>query len=319
MGSSVGFYPINASKGTLSVPSDYTVVYNTGRLVIDTPSLIETYSGSGQTAAAGVHFAAPFTILVQGQSGAALGGVPITFASPSMKFSSATATTAYPLGLASVTATPTAVGSLTASATITGTTMSASFVATATSPVPAAIKVVSGSGQTAVYGASFAKPFTVVVTDSLGHVSANTTVTFTGTGIKVSNPTANTNASGIATVTGVATGTGTLSVVATVGGVSKGATFSETGTPAPLVVTANNVSITYLQPLPALTYTIAGFVNGDTTAAVSGQPLETTTATPVSSPGTYPIYISVGTLSSSNYVFTSFVDGTLTINPLGIL
>lgn len=318
-GSSVGNYVITASKGSFSAPSSYTVIFNTGRLIIDTPNSILTYSGSGQTGAAGVPLTAPFTVRVFGTSGRALGGVPITFAGASMKFSSASVSTASPLGLASVTATPTAVGSLTATATVTGTTMSASFSATATSPVPAAIKVVSGSGQTAVYGASFAKPFTVLVTDSMGHVSANTTVTFTGTGIKTASHTANTNASGVATMTGVATGTGPLSVVATVGGVTKGATFSEIGTPAPLVVTANDGTGTYSQPLPALTYTITGFVNGDTTAAVSGQPLETTPATPLSTPGTYPIYISVGTLSSLNYTFTSFVNGTFTLNSIGSL
>ena len=45
-----------------------------------------------------------------------------------------------------------------------------------------------------------------------------------------------------------------------------------TVTKAPLTVTADAKSMTYGQTLPAFTYVITGFVNGDTTAVVTGRP-----------------------------------------------
>jgi hypothetical protein len=82
---------------------------------------------------------------------------------------------------------------------------------------------------------------------------------------------------------------------------------------APLTVTANNASITFGQPVPALTYAITGFVNGDTTAVVSGTATETTTATTSSGPGAYPITFSTEALTAANYTF-NYVSGTLTIS-----
>lgn len=84
-------------------------------------------------------------------------------------------------------------------------------------------------------------------------------------------------------------------------------------TPATLTVTAVNASKLYDQPNPTLTYTITGFVNGDSQfTAVSGTPVESTTAVTDSSVGSYPITISQGTLSAANYTFV-FVAGTLSI------
>ena len=82
--------------------------------------------------------------------------------------------------------------------------------------------------------------------------------------------------------------------------------------PAVLTVTANNLNGTSGLTLPTLTYTITGFVNGDTQSVVSGTPVLSTTATRTSPPGVYPITISQGTLAAQNYTFT-FVNGTLTL------
>jgi hypothetical protein len=84
--------------------------------------------------------------------------------------------------------------------------------------------------------------------------------------------------------------------------------------PAPLVITADNKTITFGDPLPALTYTPAGFVNGETASVLSGNPQLTTSATTSSPAGTYSITAAAGTLTAANYSF-SFVNGTLTINP----
>jgi hypothetical protein len=81
---------------------------------------------------------------------------------------------------------------------------------------------------------------------------------------------------------------------------------------ATLTVSANNLTVNYGSTLPQLTYTVSGFVNGDTLTVLSGAPALSTTATNRSLPGTYPITISQGTLAATNYTFT-FVNGTLTI------
>ncbi len=81
---------------------------------------------------------------------------------------------------------------------------------------------------------------------------------------------------------------------------------------APLTVTAADASRAYGAANPALTYTVAGFVNGDTSAVVSGAPGESTAATATSAPGAYPIVLSQGTLSAANYSF-ALVAGSFTI------
>lgn len=68
----------------------------------------------------------------------------------------------------------------------------------------------------------------------------------------------------------------------------------------------------YGAAIPALTYTVNGFVNSDMASVLTGGPTPATTATSSSAPGRYPITISQGTLSAANYTFT-FVPGTLTI------
>jgi alpha-tubulin suppressor-like RCC1 family protein len=83
---------------------------------------------------------------------------------------------------------------------------------------------------------------------------------------------------------------------------------------APLTVTANNETSTE-GSVPPLSYTVSGFVNGDTatTAGIAGVASCTTTASAGSPPGTYPITCSIGSLSAPNYAFTSFSPGTLTV------
>ena len=82
--------------------------------------------------------------------------------------------------------------------------------------------------------------------------------------------------------------------------------------PAPLTVTPDSLSIVYGANPPALTYQIAGFVNSDSSTAVSGAASCSTAATNTSYTGSYPIYCALGTLAASNYIF-QFVSGTLTV------
>ncbi|MDQ6885439.1 MAG: Ig-like domain repeat protein, partial [Candidatus Dormibacteraeota bacterium] len=85
--------------------------------------------------------------------------------------------------------------------------------------------------------------------------------------------------------------------------------------PAPLTVTADDQTRQYGTPNPALTATLAGFVNGETSATsdVTGQASCATSAVQTSgvvgSP--YAISCSQGTLTSRNYYLAAFRSGAL--------
>lgn len=90
--------------------------------------------------------------------------------------------------------------------------------------------------------------------------------------------------------------------------------------PATLVVKASPVTITYGSALPALTYAITGFVNGDTSSVVSGTPVLSSSASNKSGTGAYPITVTAGTLAAANYTFT-LTNGTATVGkaPLTVI
>ena len=90
--------------------------------------------------------------------------------------------------------------------------------------------------------------------------------------------------------------------------------FTLTANRATLTVSANNAASTYGQMPGPFTPSYAGFVNGDTAAtALTGAPSLSTTATSSSPAGTYPINVAVGTLTATNYTFSGFTSGTLTV------
>lgn len=82
--------------------------------------------------------------------------------------------------------------------------------------------------------------------------------------------------------------------------------------PAALIVSADNQNKVYGVSNPTLTVNYIGFVNGDTFASLTTQPVTTTTATSASGAGGYPI--TAGGASSSNYSM-NYNAGTLTVNP----
>ena len=82
---------------------------------------------------------------------------------------------------------------------------------------------------------------------------------------------------------------------------------------AQLMITPRAAVATYGAALPALTYAVTGFVNGDGNSSMQGAPALVTTATPASHVGSYPIVCATGTLTSQQYTF-SCSSGTLTIN-----
>jgi hypothetical protein len=79
---------------------------------------------------------------------------------------------------------------------------------------------------------------------------------------------------------------------------------------ATLTVTADNKTMPLGGPVPALTITYSGFVNGDAASSLSPPPTATTTATAASPAGAYPITPSGG--SSNNYTLV-YVNGTLSV------
>jgi hypothetical protein len=181
---------------------------------------------------------------------------------------------------------------------------------------PASIAVVSGNHQTGVYGSAYAAPLTVIVKNAQGGVAPGVSVTFSGAGLKFSPSSVLTNESGEASVSVTPTAVGNLTATAAAADVSAPTTFTMTATKAMLTLTATSISVPYNDAIPALTYKITGYVNGDTSKAVTGAPTETTTAKQGSPVGAYPITLGLGTLSATDYTF-KLVNGTLTITSLG--
>ncbi|OGV67019.1 MAG: hypothetical protein A3K19_29635 [Lentisphaerae bacterium RIFOXYB12_FULL_65_16] len=81
-------------------------------------------------------------------------------------------------------------------------------------------------------------------------------------------------------------------------------------TAATLTATAEDTSRPYGSANPALTVSYSGFMNGETVAVLTQEPVPATAAGPGSPVGTYPITLSGG--SAQNYAFV-LVSGTLTV------
>jgi hypothetical protein len=183
---------------------------------------------------------------------------------------------------------------------------------------PATIAPVSGADQMTTYGSDFPNPLVVRVTDANGDPVVGVIVQFGGAGLQFPNGgNAMTGTNGEASSTPMAVAAGGLTATATADGVSTGASFTLNATKAQLTITAKSVSIPYGQPIPALTYSVSGFENGDTLSILKGSPSEATTAVQRSPVGDYSIIIAAGTLSASNYTL-SFVNGMLTITPIAL-
>ena len=96
---------------------------------------------------------------------------------------------------------------------------------------------------------------------------------------------------------------------------STSSTVTQVITPAPLTITANNVTVTYGDTLPSLSVSYSGLVNGDTPTTFSTAPNEAPAVSTMAGAihaGTYTITASGAV--DSNYSIT-YVPGTLTINP----
>lgn len=222
-----------ATNVVITATFDGQTYYQPITLTVNPPTTtITAVSGSGQTAAVGTNFPNPLVVLVKDPSGNPLPGASVTFTGTNVSFPSGATVVTDNNGDAQVLAQPTAVGPITITATAAGVTPSVSFSETATQ-VPASIAAVSGSGQRASAGTSFANPLVVIVKDAGGNPATGLTVTFAGANVSFpAGATATTNSSGQASITAQPTATGNLTVTASVAGVSTPASFSEKGAPA---------------------------------------------------------------------------------------
>ena len=86
---------------------------------------------------------------------------------------------------------------------------------------------------------------------------------------------------------------------------------SLTVTKAPLVVTAENYTITQGDKLPEFTASYSGFKNGEDVSVLTKQPVFSCDANEASAPGEYPI--NIYGVEADNYEAISYVAGTLTV------
>jgi hypothetical protein len=278
--SHVGGYSI--TPGGLT-SSDYAITFVPGTLTVTPAPLTVAASGAskvyGQPNPA---FTASYSGFVNGDSTASLGGAPSL---------TTTATPASQVGTYAITA---------GTGTLSDPDYAYTYASGTLTITPAALTV-TANDATKVYG----QPNPAFSASYSGFVNGDTPASLGGS-LTFTTPATAGSGAGTYGVTPAGLTSGNYTI--TFGG------GTLTVTPATLSVTADDASKVYGQPDPALSYTVTGFVNGDTAAVVSGQPTLATAATASSSAGANAITAGPGDLHATNYVFT-FQSGTLTITP----
>jgi Ca2+-binding RTX toxin-like protein len=202
-------------------------------------------SSTPQAAGVGTAFTNPLAVTVTANNTSQFtnpvdGGIIGFTVNPAASGASAalsTTTATITGGQASVTARAnTVAGSYTVTASAAGVPTPANFSLTNKHGTPAAVAVVSGSGQSVMVNTGFAGSLVVVVTDADGDSVPGVSVTFaaptSGASATLISSTATTGANGQASVTATAdTIAGNYTVTASVTGVTTPASFSLTNTP----------------------------------------------------------------------------------------
>jgi hypothetical protein len=286
--SGVGSYPITVTAGTLSA-ANYTFALVNGTLTV-TPAMLRVMANNLTKVYAQADPPLTYTITgyTNGDTPAVVGGSPIL---------STTATASSGVGSYPITIT---------AGTLSAVNYAFAFFGGTLTVTPAPLTVTATS-LSKVYG------------------QANPTLTYTITGFVNGDTSSVVSGSpSLSTTATASSGVGNYTITVTAGTLSA-ANYSFTFangtlavTRAPLTVTATSLSKVYGSANPTLTYTLAGFVNGDTSSVVSGSPTLTTTATASSGVGTYTITVTAGTLSAANYSFT-FANGTLSVTPASLI
>ena len=291
--SPVGAYPITPAAGSLSA-ANYTFVFANGSLTITPSALNVTANNALRTFdVANPAFTATYIGFVNGDTSASLTTQPTC---------TTTAVLLSPVGTYPITCS----GAVDANYTVTYT--AGTLTIGKVTLVPMTSFTFTSSLNPSTYGAGVTFMGTIPA-------AATGTMQFLDNGIAMGSPVA--VSAGVATYTTAALPVGTQTITAQYSGDSNynaatSPAVSQVVNTAILTVTANNASKVYGTANPSFTPSYSGFVNGDTSAVLSGSPALTTAATASSPVGTYPITAAVGTLSAANYTFV-FTNGTLSI------
>jgi len=272
----VGTYPI--TQGTLADPN-YTITFTAGVLTVTPAALLVAGVNVGKIYGAALPaLTYTYSGLVNGDTSSVFSGSLTTTATASSSVG------AYPINKGTLAA---------------GSNYTISYTV-ATLNVTAATLTVTAANKSKLYGAAVpALTYTLA-----GLVNGDTSSVVSGA--------LTTTANASAAVGSYAIARGTLVVVSNYTISFKPGTL--TVTPVALAVTATTTSKIYGAAIPSLTVTATGFVNGDTTAALTGA--LTTTATTSSVVGAYPI--TQGTLADPNYTIT-FTAGVLNVTRASLL
>ena len=182
---------------------------------------------------------------------------------------------------------------------------SVSYVAGTLTVTPAPLTI-TANNQNEVYGATMP---TLTATYS-GFVNGDTSANLTTQPTLTTTATAGSHVAGSPysiTASGAADSDYSISYVA----------GTLTVSAAPLTITADNQIKVYGAALPSLAASYSGFVNGDTSASLTTQPMLTTTATASSHVAGSPYAITASGAADSDYSI-SYVTGSLTITPAAL-
>ncbi len=234
-----------------------------------------------------------------------------------------------------ITTAPTA-GAITYGQTLADSTLSggvASVAGTFAFTTPGAAPVVGTANQGVTFTPTDTTNYnalTANVSVTVGKATPTITTAPTASGITYGQTLADSTLSGgVASVAGTFAFT-TPGAAPVVGTANQGVTFTPTDTtnyntltanvnvplsvePASLAVNANDSGRIWKTPNPEFTATVSGFVNGDDARVVVGRPSFFTTATADSPVGSYPIMVTVGSMTAANYIFSEFINGTLSV------
>ena len=286
--SPVGSYTITAALGSLAA-TNYQFAFVNGTLTITKATLTVTADNkSREYGDPNPTFTASYSGFKNGESLATSG----VTGSPSL---TTTATAASSAGSYTITA---ALGSLAA------TNYQFAFI-NGTLTITKATLTVTADNKSREYG----DPNPAFTASYSGFKNGETLATSGVTG-SASLTTAATAASGV----GSYTITASLGSLAAINYQFAFVNATLTVTKATLTVLADSQTKVLNAPNPALTVSYSGFKNGEVlaTSGVTGAPVVTTTAMALSAVGSYPISVSLGTLTAANYTF-AFTAGTLTI------
>ena len=283
--SHVGSYAITPS-GLAS--SNYTITFVSGTLSITPAALTITADNKSKLyGAAQPTLTASYSGFVNGDTAASLTTQPTL----STNATAASHVSGNPYTI-------TASGAVDSDYTIT-------YVAGTLTVTPAALTI-TAVNQTKAYGAALP----TLTASYSGFVNGDTAASLTTAPTLTTNATAASHVSGnpyTITASGAVDSDYTISYV----------NGTLTVTPGGLTITADNQTKAYGAPLPALTASYTGFVNGDNASSLTTQPTLGTNATAASHVSGNPYTITASGAVDSDYAI-SYVTGTLTVTPVGL-